>query len=136
MTDHPQLVQTVLDATDVRELAEFYRQLLGLHYEPGDEPSADGDDDVDWLTLRSPRGESLLAFQETESLTPTTWPSPEVPQQLHLDFAVTSTDELVRQRDRVLALGGALRFDRFDDPDEPLYVFADPAGHTFCIFVG
>ncbi len=25
--------------------------------------------------------------------------------------------------------------DRFDDPEEPLYVFADPAGHPFCIFV-
>jgi len=25
--------------------------------------------------------------------------------------------------------------DRNDDPDEPLYVFADLAGHPFCIFV-
>jgi hypothetical protein len=25
--------------------------------------------------------------------------------------------------------------DRTDDPDEPLWVFADPAGHPFCIFV-
>jgi len=23
----------------------------------------------------------------------------------------------------------------FDDADEPLYVFADPAGHPFCMFV-
>jgi hypothetical protein len=23
----------------------------------------------------------------------------------------------------------------FDDPDERLYVFADPAGHPFCMFV-
>jgi len=26
-------------------------------------------------------------------------------------------------------------FDRSDDPDEPLFVFADPAGHPFCLFV-
>lgn len=26
--------------------------------------------------------------------------------------------------------------DRADDPDEPLYVLADPSGHPFCIFVG
>ncbi|MGW0888897.1 VOC family protein, partial [Micrococcus luteus] len=26
--------------------------------------------------------------------------------------------------------------DRSDDEDEPLYVFADPAGHPFCVFVG
>jgi hypothetical protein len=25
--------------------------------------------------------------------------------------------------------------DRSGDPDEPLYVFADPAGHPLCIFV-
>jgi hypothetical protein len=25
--------------------------------------------------------------------------------------------------------------DRSDDPDEPLRVYADPAGHPFCIFV-
>jgi hypothetical protein len=25
--------------------------------------------------------------------------------------------------------------DRSRDPDEPLYVFADPAGHPLCIFV-
>jgi hypothetical protein len=28
-----------------------------------------------------------------------------------------------------------LLFDRSDDPDEPLIVYADPAGHPFCIFV-
>jgi hypothetical protein len=27
-----------------------------------------------------------------------------------------------------------LVLDRTDDPDEPLYVLADPAGHPFCIF--
>jgi len=26
-------------------------------------------------------------------------------------------------------------FDRTDDTEEPLYVFADPSGHPFCIFV-
>lgn len=30
--------QTVLDATDPRRLAEFYRQRFGLRYVPGDEP--------------------------------------------------------------------------------------------------
>lgn len=44
-------------------------------------------------------------------------------------------DELAEVHDRVLALGGQLRFDRSDDPDEPLRVDADPAGHTFCVFV-
>jgi hypothetical protein len=58
-----------------------------------------------------------------------------VPQQLHLDLSVASADELVAQHERVLALGARLLRDRFNDREEPLYVFADPAGHPFCIFV-
>ena len=42
MTEYPQLLHTVLDTTRPRELAEFYRQLLGLRYRPGDEPPPDG----------------------------------------------------------------------------------------------
>ena len=34
-----------------------------------------------------------------------------------------------------LALGARLLYDRSDDPEEPLYVYADPAGHPFCVFV-
>jgi hypothetical protein len=34
-----------------------------------------------------------------------------------------------------VALGATVLEDRFDDPQEALYVFADPAGHPFCIFV-
>jgi hypothetical protein len=33
------------------------------------------------------------------------------------------------------ALGAELRLDRTDDPVEPLSALADPAGHTFWIFV-
>ena len=38
----PTLRQVVLDCENARALAEFYRQLLGFHYRPGDEPPADG----------------------------------------------------------------------------------------------
>jgi Glyoxalase-like domain len=41
----PELRQVVLDSTDARALAEFYRQLLGLRYRPGDEPPAAGQPD-------------------------------------------------------------------------------------------
>jgi hypothetical protein len=34
MTTFPVLMHTALDATDCRELAEFYRQFLGLRYPP------------------------------------------------------------------------------------------------------
>ncbi|MET8094258.1 VOC family protein [Micromonospora sp. NPDC005220] len=91
----PKLCSVVLDCTDARALAEFYRQLLGFVYRPGDEPPAAGQTDErgrDWLVLV--------------------------------------------QHERVLRLGGRLLYDRVDDPDEPLRVYADLAGHPFCVFVG
>jgi catechol 2,3-dioxygenase-like lactoylglutathione lyase family enzyme len=136
MSEYPQLQNTVLDTTDVRELAEFYRELLGLRYRPGDEPPADGTaEDPDWLVLTDAGGVRKLAFQYADSVTRTTWPSPEVPMQLHLDFTVRDVAELERQRQRAEALGAEVIFDRTDDPEEPLYTFADLAGHPFCIFV-
>jgi hypothetical protein len=129
-------VQTVLDGTDVRVLAEFYRGLLGLTYRPGDEPPPPGEpDDADWLVLRGAPDGHQLAFQQVERQERSTWPSPDVPQQLHLDLTVPDTDELERQRERALSLGAEQLLDRSDDEEEPLYVFADPAGHPFCIFV-
>jgi hypothetical protein len=59
-----------------------------------------------------------------------------VPQQLHLDTVVPDVGELDAQHERALALGATLLLDRRDDPVEQLYVYADPAGHPFCIFVG
>ena len=132
----PQLRQVVLDCVDVRLVAEFYRRLLGLQYRPGDEPRAaqSTEPDRDWLVLRNPRG-AQLAFQRVDELPAATWPHGPVPQQLHLDLTVASSAELDVQHVRVLDLGGRLLRDRSDDPDEPLRVYADPAGHPFCIFV-
>ena len=137
MSDHPQLLHTVIDTTDVRGLAEFYRHLLGLEYRPGDEaPDDGGPDEPDWLVLTRADGTRVLAFQEVETLARTTWPDGTVPMQLHLDLTVPDAAALERNRRRAEDLGAELLFDRTDDPDEPLYVFADPAGHPFCIFVG
>jgi catechol 2,3-dioxygenase-like lactoylglutathione lyase family enzyme len=136
MTQYPHLLHTVLDTTEPRRLAEFYRELLGLRYRPGDEPPADGTtDEADWLVLLDADGTRKLAFQQVDRLRRTTWPSHDVPMQLHLDMTVPDRDELERQRNRALELGAELILDRVDDPDEPLYVFADPSGHPFCIFV-
>jgi catechol 2,3-dioxygenase-like lactoylglutathione lyase family enzyme len=136
MTEYPRLLHTALDTTDARALAEFYRRLLGLQYRPGDEPPADAaDDDADWLVLVGPDGDRRLAFQQVERLDRTTWPAPDVPMQLHVDFTVSSFEELQRQRARAEELGAQLLLDRTDDKDEPLYVLADLAGHPFCIFV-
>ncbi len=136
MAEYPQLLHTALDTTRPRELAEFYRQLLGLQYRPGDEPPADGTlDEADWLVLVDTAGVRKLAFQQVDHLARTTWPEHDVPMQLHVDFTVSNRAELHRQRERAEALGAELLLDRTDDPGEPLYVFADLSGHPFCIFV-
>jgi catechol 2,3-dioxygenase-like lactoylglutathione lyase family enzyme len=131
----PRIRQVVLDCEDVRALAEFYRQLFGLHYREGDEPPVDGPDDRDWLVLRDPQGGFGLAFQQVEQQPASTWPDAGVPQMLHLDTTVPTAAELRTQHDRAVALGARVLYDRFDDDEEPLFVFADPAGHPFCIFV-
>lgn len=135
----PVIGQVVLDTTDARALAEFYRELLGLQYRPGDEPPAAGAPDPngqDWLVLRNPGGGTQVAFQQVPELPEATWPDGPHPQMLHLDMTVPSAAALRVQHGRALALGARELRDNFDDPDEPLYVFADPAGHPFCIFVG
>jgi Glyoxalase-like domain len=61
----PLLRQVVLDTTDARRLAEFYRQLLGFTYRAGDEPPGAGQIDErgrDWLVLHRP-----LAFLASRS---------------------------------------------------------------------
>jgi catechol 2,3-dioxygenase-like lactoylglutathione lyase family enzyme len=129
----PLLRQVVLDTTDARALAEFYRQLLGLRYRPGDEePDPDGDD---WLVLEDAAGATNIAFQQVAELPEPTWPEGPRPQMLHLDLTVPTVADLDAQHARALALGARLLLDRSGDPEEPLRVYADLAGHPFCVFV-
>lgn len=134
----PRLRQVVFDTRDARRSAEFWRLLFGLVYRPGHEPPAKGEPDPagqDWLNLHNLDGTPCLAFQQVEELPATTWPEDGVPQQLHLDLTVRDRSELDDVHARVLELGGLVRSDRSDDPEEPLRVYADPDGHTFCVFV-
>ena len=134
----PRIRQVVLDTLDARRAAEFWRQLLGLVYREGHEPPPSGTDDPtgrDWLNLRHSDGSPCLAFQQVDQLPPSSWPAADVPQQLHLDITVPSLTNLDTAHERVLSLGGRMLLDRYDDPEEPLRVYADLDGHPFCIFV-
>lgn len=141
----PFVRQVVLDCPHPRALAEFYRELLGYAYRPGDEPPVDGAPDPvgeDWLVLRpvadDPASGRGLAFQQTDGYAPPVWgvAAPDGQRQmLHLDMTVSDPESLAQQRDRAIALGATILLDRSTDDDEPLYVFADPVGHPFCIFV-
>jgi hypothetical protein len=134
----PILRQVVLDSTDPRGLAEFYRQLLAYRYRPGDETPPTGDPDPaaeEWLVLCGERGTPRLAFQHVAKIEQVTWPDGAIPQQMHLDLTVLSLDELDAAHHRAVNLGARLLLDRSDDPDEPLRIYSDVAGHPFCIFV-
>ena len=134
----PTLRTFVLDTTDARSLAEFYRELLGYAYRAGDEVPPAGEDDPkgrDWLVLVDPSGAPRLAFQQVARLPRSTWPGTETPQQAHLDLTVPHERSLAEQHERALRLGAQLLLDRSEDPLERLYVYADPDGHPFCIFV-
>ncbi len=134
----PQLAQVVLDTTNPRASAEFWRLFLGLVYRKGHEPPEPGEDDPagrDWLNLLTRTGKPCLAFQRVDEQSRSTWPKPTIPQQLHLDLTVSSLGELISAHSRVVELGGELRLDRSSSTEEPLQVFLDPDGHPFCIFV-
>lgn len=135
---HPKLIAIVIDAVDARAAGEFWRELLGLQYRKGDEPPDDGEPDTaaeEWLVLCDESGRARLAVQPVDELPEPTWPAPGVPQQMHLDLMVGSSEELAAQHDRVLRLGGRVLEDRRDSTEEAIIVFADPAGHPFCILV-
>jgi catechol 2,3-dioxygenase-like lactoylglutathione lyase family enzyme len=133
MTTAPVLQSVVLDCLDARRLAEFYRVLLGLEYRAGDEPREPGRPELDWLVLHG--AGVALAFQQVGALPEATWPEGAIPQQLHLDMSVPDAAALAEAHDRALELGARVLLDRTEDPEEALWVFADPAGHPFCIFV-
>ena len=134
MPMYPVLIHTAIDARDARGLAEFYRELLGLHYRERDEPPTDGrPDDASWIVLLDDDGNRVMTIQKKMDTAPPTWPSEAVPLQMHMDFAVSTFDELERHRERAESLGARVLYDRTHVEDAPLYVLADPAGHPFCL---
>ena len=112
------LTAVVLDCPDPRKLAAFYGELTGWTVEY-DEP--------EWVTLRTGTG-LRVCFQESPDFVPPTWPDPPGPQQMHLDLAV---EDLDLAEERVLALG-AVKAEY--QPGETWRVYADPAGHPFCLY--
>ena len=86
----PQLRQVVLDCTDARALAEFYRRLLGLATAPGTSPPQPVRR-IRWgrtgWCCAAPQAAGL-AFQQVAELPEATWPDGPLPQQLHLDLTV------------------------------------------------
>ena len=72
-----------------------------------------------------------LAFQRVDGYRPPSWPGQEHPQQIHFDFDV---DDIEADEKRVLELGATV-LERTDQlrKDANWRVYADPAGHPFCL---
>lgn len=107
------LHHVVIDCPDPLGLAEFWSRLLG-------QPITWTSDD--FVVVSANDTSSGLAFQRAPDQVAPTWPDPRVPQQLHLDVMV---DDVADAGERVIALG-ATRLSADG-------VFADPAGHPFCL---
>ena len=103
----------ILDCPDPLALATFYSRLLG-------QPITYRDDD--FAVVAPDDRTSGLGFQRSADQRPATWPDPSVPQQIHLDVMV---EDVAAATPQVLALGATA----LDGEG----VFADPAGHPFCL---
>ncbi|MEU9981943.1 VOC family protein [Streptomyces sp. NPDC050856] len=118
------LTLTAIDCPDPYRLAEFYAAVLGGEVTNG--PGEEGH----WVELRLPDGQRL-AFQRAPGLRAPDWPrADDNSQQLHLDLSVVDIDTA---HERVLELG-ARPLDVDDDGGKRNFrVYADPAGHPFCL---
>jgi hypothetical protein len=114
----------VLDCPDPRALARFYAAVAG---------GTPVEDDPDWVVLQVPGG-PRLSFQRAEGLTPPEWPRADRnSQQFHLDFDAGPTwADIDAAHEQVLALG-ARPLDLEDREKKDFQVYADPAGHPFCL---
>ncbi|WP_405614704.1 VOC family protein [Streptomyces sp. NBC_00076] len=114
------LGSVVLDCPDPRALAGFYAGVLGGTVK----------DEGEWVDLVLPDGQTL-AFQAAPGYVPPRWPAPDHSQQFHLDLTVEDLDAAEKE---ALALGA--RPLETEDRSRTFRVYADPAGHPFCLCAG
>jgi catechol 2,3-dioxygenase-like lactoylglutathione lyase family enzyme len=117
-----ELINIVVDCPDADRLARFWAAVLGwerVQEYAGFVDIADASD-----------SRRRLVFQQVADYRPPGWPDQGPPQQLHLDVRV---DDLEIADQRVRALGALPLGDRVVLEDEIYRVYADPAGHPFCL---
>jgi catechol 2,3-dioxygenase-like lactoylglutathione lyase family enzyme len=116
------LTSTVLESTDPRALAAFYRHLLGWPV---------GKNEPTWVTLRPDGSGAGLSFQLAEDHIRPTWPPLDGEQQMmaHLDIEVADLEAAVA---RAVAAGATVADFQ---PQDTVRVCLDPDGHPFCLFV-
>lgn len=110
----------VLDCPDPRTLAGFYAAVLGGTVV----------DEGEWVDLKLSDGQTL-AFQAAPGYVPPKWPAADQSQQFHLDLTVEDLDAAEAE---VLRLGAKPL--EVEDRSRSFRVYADPAGHPFCLCAG
>ena len=114
----------VFDAADIAAESSFWAGVLGGSVVP--------DDDDGWHSVVVD-GEWQLAVQHAPNHVQPDWPNG-TQQQMHLDLYV---DALGPAHEHVIGLGARI-LKAADDPDaeQGFQVYADPAGHPFCLCWG
>ncbi|MFL4904565.1 VOC family protein [Streptomyces sp. MMS24-I2-30] len=114
----------VLDCADPVRLAEFYAAIVG---------GVPRVEDEDWVVLEAP-GAPRIAFNREPEYQPPAWPREGGnAQQVHLDLDAGRTwAEVDAAHAKVLELG-ARPLDLADRETKDFLVYADPAGHPFCL---
>ena len=113
----------VFDAADLAPESAFWAGLLG--------GTVVADDD--WHSVLVD-GEWRLGVQLAPNHVPPEWPDGTQQQQIHLDLHV---DDLQAAHEKAIALGARLLKPADDlEADEGFQVYADPAGHPFCLCWG
>jgi catechol 2,3-dioxygenase-like lactoylglutathione lyase family enzyme len=113
----------VLECGDPAPLADFWSAVLDREITQRDD---------DWWSLAPGPDGSRLAFQVVAGYEPPAWPGVHGEQQIHLDIEVI---DLASAAERVVALGAQRQSDVVNPGDEEWQVFADPAGHPFCLVI-
>jgi hypothetical protein len=112
----------VFDAADVGAESAFWAAMF------------DGnvvDDDAEFHCVLDANGSWIVGVQRAPNHTPPEWPDGSPQQQIHLDLHV---EEPQRAHDEAIALGARLlRAVPSFATEEGHQVYADPAGHPFCI---
>ena len=112
----------VFDAADLAVESAFWAAVL--------DGTVDAEDD--WHTV-SVDGNPRLGFQLAPNHVPPEWPDGN-PQQIHLDLYV---EDVASAHDEALSLGARLLKPAEDiNSAAGFQVYADPAGHPFCLCWG
>lgn len=114
-----ELTAITIDCRDPAPMVAFYAQAFGGQVSHQDVGGA-------WIHLS---GGPLVLIRRIEDYTPPTWPSRDVPMQMHFELRVDDLEEAER---RLHGLG-ATTCDFQPHRDQGNLVMLDPAGHPFCI---